>query len=539
MKNKLPWVVAAAALVVALVALLVALRSASLADGYVSQMAGGTMPSPTPAVPGAAAGAQPAGTAVPSGTAAPSPTAAASPAPEPSGHSLSVRVVDPTGQPVPGATVRLMFDVEGRKVTSSVLGDATGGAVVRGIGADQVDAISVEADGYERSDISASIPLPLDEVFTITLTALAGTRVRVLAVADGAPDGKPYEGPATIYLMRRAGDDATTDSPTRAPSHERYETVESRETRVAGGLHRVDEVPPGTYRAAVTVGDDYAESEPFSVQPGVASETVVVLGRRQTLPVSVTAAGGREPVAGAQVRARMTSRPPAAGVAAPVSATTTAQGTVDLPGLAPGVYAVEVSAPGFATKTVEEVRVTGAGAQPPLAVALAQGTSSVTVTVSDGDGRPIARAPLVLFAGAAAGPRTFFGETDDAGTFRFDPVPAGRYTLSANHPESRSRLQRTAEVVVGDADARQVSVSFRKTQSLQGRARRAGKPFEGLVSFVARTGDGTRHYARADENGEFVVEMEPGEYVVGREDQPGNSMVTIVPGQTAVEVEIR
>ena len=41
------------------------------------------------------------------------------------------------------------------------------------------------------------------------------------------------------------------------------------------------------------------------------------------------------------------------------------------------------------------------------------------------------------------------------------------------------------------------------------------------------------------ENGEFVVEMEPGEYVVGREDQPGNSMVTIVPGQTAVEVDIR
>lgn len=539
MKNKLPWILAAAALVMALVALLVALRSASLADGYVSQLAGGGSPSPTPSVSGPT-GTAPVGTVTPQDPAAPTPTAvAASPTPQPAGHSLSVRAVDPAGQPVPGATVRLMYDVDGRKVTSSVLGDAAGNAVVRGIAADQVDAISVEADGYERSDISASIPLPLDEVFTITLTALAGTRVRVMSVAGGSPDGAPYEGPATIYLMRRSGDGATTDTPARAPAQEGYETVESRETRVTGGMHRVDNLPPGTYRAAVTTGDEYAESEPFSVQPGVASEAVVVLGRRQSLTVNVTTAGAREPVGGAQVRARMTSRPPAAGAAPAVTGTTNQQGAVELQGLAPGTYAVEVVASGYATKTVEEVRVTATGAQPPLAVALAQGNSSVTVTVSDSDGRPIARAPLVLFAGAAAGPRTFFGETDDAGTYRFDPVPAGRYTLSANHPESRSRLQRTAEVVVGDAEARQVTITFRRTQSLQGRARRAGKPYEGLVSFVARSTEGTRHYARADTNGEFVVEMEPGEYVVGRDDQPGHSMVTIVPGQTAVEVEIR
>jgi len=84
-----------------------------------------------------------------------------------------------------------------------------------------------------------------------------------------------------------------------------------------------------------------------------------------------------------------------------------------------------------------------------------------------------------------------------------------------------------------------VAVTFARALNLQGKARRAGKPFEGLVSFVARSQGAARHYAKADSAGDFVVELEPGEYIVGHDDQPGQTMVTIVPSQTVVEAEIR
>ena len=557
MKNKLPWLLAAVALMVALAALLIAWRSAALAEGYARQtglskpqvgqsglpnsakLATGTpnqivrMDSATD--PGSSRTAKSGEQGAEEGVAAKTPEV---------GHRLTFQINDGSGKPVARALVRVLFAGLSQKQSVSAHSDAQGKAIVGGVDAPSADAVSVEAEGYERNDITAVIPLPFEETFNVTLNALAGTRIEVREIARGISDpaqATPYRGRAHLYLMRRQNPDsaATTTSTTNVAGRQTFETIESKDVDFTNGSYLAQNLTPGSYRAIVTTENEYAESEIFEVQARTSGEAVVLLGRRQEIIALVTAGGTRQPVPGAAVKMRMTSRPTAAGAGPVHSATTDDKGLASFKDLPLGTYVIEASAKGFAPKSIDEIQVLAGPPPPPVPVPLSQGNSSVQVVVADEAGRPIVRAPLVLFAGGVAGPRSFFGQTDEAGSYLFEPVPAGRYTLSINNPENRSRLQRTEEVVVGDGENKRVAVSFARALNLQGKARRAGQPFVGLVSFVARSQGGARHYAKADSAGDFVVELEPGEYIVGHDDQPGQTMVTIVPGQTVVEAEIR
>ena len=561
MKNKLPWLLAAVALMVALAALLIAWRSAALAEGYARQSSqsgpqvGQTgVPTPSNTATGTPketvrpASANDPGSADTAAAGEQEGKEGASDKILEVGHRLSFQINDGSGKPVARALVRVMFAGLTQKESVSARSDAKGKAIVGGVDAPSADAVSVEAEGYERNDITAVIPLPFEEVFNVTLNALAGTRIEVREVAPGTSDptqATPFRGRGHLYLMRRQNPDsaatttATANIAGNAAGRQIFETIESKDVDFVNGSYLAQNLAPGSYRAIVTAGNEYAESEIFEVQPQTSGEAVVLLGRRQEIVALVTAGGTRQPVPGAAVKMRMTSRPTAAGAAPEHAATSDAKGLAAFSDLPLGTYVIEATAKGFAPKSIDEIQVLAGPPPPPIPVPLSQGNSSVQVVVADAAGRPIARAPLVLFAGGAAGPRSFFGQTDEGGAYLFEPVPAGRYTLSINNPENRSKLQRTEEVVVGDGENKRVAVSFARALNLQGKARRAGKPFEGLVSFVARSQGGARHYAKADSAGDFVVELEPGEYIVGHDDQPGQTMVTIVPGQTVVEAEIR
>ncbi len=560
MKNKLPWLLAAVALFIALAALLIAWRSAALSEGFARQAgqsgtqvgqpnlhdgANSAPRTPSQTVrPNSATG--PGGPDTPAPVDQGSEAATSAKTPE-VGHRVTFQINDGSGKPVARALVRVIFAGVSQKQTVSARSDSQGKAVVGGVDAPSADGVSVEAEGFERNDITAVIPLPFEETFNVTLNALAGTRIEVRELAKGISDpsqATPFRGRAHLYLMRRQNADITVTTPTAALASNAtgrltFDTIESKDVDFVNGSYLAQNLSPGSYRAVVTVGNEYAESEIFEVQERSSGDAVVLLGRRQEIVAQVIVGGTRQPVPGAAVTMRMTSRPTAAGAAPEHTATADDKGLASFKDLPLGTYVIEATAKGFAPKSIDEVQVLAGPPPPPVPVPLSQGNSSVQVVVADAAGRPIARAPLVLFAAGAAGPRSFFGQTDEGGTWRFEPVPAGRYTLSINNPENRSRLQRTEEVVVGDGENKRVAVSFARAINLQGKARRAGKPFEGLVSFVARNQGATRHYAKADSAGDFVVELEPGEYIVGHDDQPGQTMVTIVPGQTVVEAEIR
>ncbi len=534
MSARLPWIIAAVSVVVALLVVVYTLgERAGRHSGIVA---------PPPVVtPATTPGAVPTPTPL---TAPPAPTAAvASPQPTaPSaagGNRLFGVVLDPAGKPVAGATVTVLFAEGAGRGTRKATADASGKFAVEGIPAPQVDATSVEADGFERSDINAPIPLPLDDGFTITLNRLAELRLQVLVQKSGGAT-QPYGGDATLYLSRRRPPSETTASASAAPAREIYETMLRKSVTVEAGRVVLTGTAPGTYRASLLAGEEFAESEPFTVESGAGSGATIILGRRQAFRGTVVAAADKRPLANAEVILRMTSRPTVSGLSAPVRARTQAQGSFEITGLTPGTYALTLAATGFTTRTVEEVPVlAGPEAAPPETYALSEGAAAVEVVVTDGNGRPVPGAPLVLFSSGASQPRSFFGQTDQAGTHRFDPVPAGRYTLAANPPDSRSR-QRTTDVVVGEGESKVVTVRIAKPQRFLGRARLAGKPFAGLLSFVQRGTVSSKQFTKTDDLGSFQVELEPGQYVVGRDDQPGNLLVNIAPGQTAdLELELK
>ena len=321
---------------------------------------------------------------------------------------------------------------------------------------------------------------------------------------------------------------------------EEFVTELHKEISVRGGTHLVSGILPGLYRAGFVAAGEYAESQQFTVQPNVASDATVVLGQRQKLLGVVKSSVTQKPVPRADISLVMTSRPVVAGTAVAASGAADDAGSFEIPGLVPGTYALTIGNTGFTTKTFEQIPVLGGDAPaPPATYLLPEGQAALEVAVIDPDGRPIGGAPLVLYSVGASQPRTFFGQADAAGLWRFEPVPGGRFMLAASHPRNRSR-QLTVEVVVGDAERKRVEVRFGKPQRLTGRVRHGGKPYEGLISFVQRGSAFSRQFARSDAEGFFTVELEPGDYVVGRDDNPGSALVSVRAAQTAdLEVEVK
>jgi hypothetical protein len=445
-------------------------------------------------------------------------------------------VVDGAGAPVPNAVATILFTDSAGKQTLRVTSGADGKFTASGINAPQVDSMSVEAEGYERSDISTYVPLPLDDVFTITLNRLAGVHMRVLERRGEGSQPVPFSGTGTLYLSRRSDAATTTGSATT----EGFETVWRREVTVRDGSESISGIVPGVYRAALVAGGEYAESGQFTVQPSVASDATIVLGQRQRLLGAVKSAASQQPVPRAALSILMTGRPPEAGTPAAVSGAADERGDFTIGGLVPGTYALTVGALGFTTKTFEQIPVlAGDSPAPPATYLLPEGQSAVEVAVLDPDGRPIGGAPLVLYSVGASQPRTFFAQADSSGTWRFEPVPGGRFMVAVTHPQVRSR-QLTVDVVVGEAERKRVEVRFGRPQRLTGRAKRDGRPYGGLISFTLRGTAFSRQFAKSDAEGFFTVELEPGDYVAGRDDSPGSTLVTVREGQTAdLEVDLK
>ncbi len=125
-------------------------------------------------------------------------------------------------------------------------------------------------------------------------------------------------------------------------------------------------------------------------------------------------------------------------------------GVLTLGGLAPGRQSIRVGANGFASKTVE-VQVPSGDA--PIDVILETG-GTLTVSVVDGGGQPVASAKVTLEALGASGPGGESGpsflhpvsETDGLGLFRRDHLAEGRYRVKVEREDGSS--------VLGDATVR-------------------------------------------------------------------------------------
>jgi hypothetical protein len=488
-------------------------------------------PRPTPH-PTPAAESSPAPAITPTETPAPA-------TPTPPTYSLLGLVTDTDGKPVPKATVRATYQVAGSQQSVNAASDDKGQFTLAGIRTEELDVVIVEALGYARNVVE-KLRLPLPDRIEIALTPLAGLDIIVQQVDHNIPGPRAnYEGDADFTLLQERS--AADTSPTLGISEAmlgqpRFVPVAQKHVRIQEGSLRVEELEPGTYKAAIiTPKHQAAESLPFQILGAHRTQTTITLGLSYPVSGNVVADGDAHPVAQAQVLLR-----PSTDVAAPfeLAALSDAQGRFTIPAVPPNRYLLFAGAPGFTTKTLEAFDVTQEGPPRETSITLTQQKPQIRVTVVDSDGKPLAKTRLVLMMTSPV-TRTNFSSTDDAGTKTFENVSPGTYTLAATAPVDRTR-QKTTQLTLTDGETTDILLAFPRTTHVQGHARKDGKAYHGLLAFTLRGSINLQTMTKSDETGGYMVELEPGEYTVGTPEQP-NAQVVIIrpnqPGNTDVEVK--
>jgi hypothetical protein len=449
---------------------------------------------------------------------------------------ISGTVADMQDNPIPDASVTLLYTEQGRRTRNTVQSDSRGrfSAVVP---APQVDLITIEARGYARKEESG-IPVPAENVF-VALRRLASVSLRIVrSEADGSSPA-PFTGEADIYLMQRR--DPTT-SPTSAVSEAnvaigQFATVGTEHVTVKEGQHALTGVEPGVYRVGVETALDYAESAPFKVEAHGSAEVVVIIGVRGVFQGLVRSQTTSEPVAAARITLACSSRSAIARRAVEYGTSSTADGRFAFDQVMPGTYVLGIQAEGYAAKTVEELQVS-ATRRPGTdnVYYLSKEMPSLTVTVLDAAGRPLPKVPLGLVTSRSHEPRSFFGETNEGGQYAFPRIPPNRYSLAATAPDNRAR-QKVSEVVLQEGEQKAVQVQFLHTVKVSGRATQNGAPYEGLLSFQRRGSIESAQFVKTDKAGALATELEVAEYIVQRSGRPGTAVTTIRDEQeTTVEV---
>ena len=99
----------------------------------------------------------------------------------------------------------------------------------------------------------------------ISLRRAATARLRVLVAPDGGVQRAPFSGEATVYLLRRGDQLTSTNAYLWTPISADHATIKD-------GRHALKSLEPGSYKAAVATGDEYAESDPFQVGAQASSQ---------------------------------------------------------------------------------------------------------------------------------------------------------------------------------------------------------------------------------------------------------------------------
>lgn len=225
---------------------------------------------------------------------------------------------------------------------------------------------------------------------------------------------------------------------------------------------------------------------------------------------------------------------------------TDAEGLFEVEGLAPGKYTVTAGHPDFSSAS-QSVEVGENGAS--VKLSLPSG-NRVSGQVLDENRRPVAGAAVGLTTGAAGAGSGFGGGNDqgtladESGRFRFDHLPAGRYSAIASRQQE---LTKSVPVVVLDGQPREdVTLVFSPGTVVRGTV--TGLPPADLprVSVHYRGPSGLAGFAKLGADGRFEIANVPDGSLnvsAGLSAGSGNSRnmskdLVIAGGQTEVEVEL-
>lgn len=476
-------------------------------------------------------------TPTPSPTPIPTPRPTPTPTPTPTKPNDFRGVVQAdNGSAVARALVRVISGGSGRAAERSAVTDADGRFRIENIPDNKLDKVVVEANGYSVTMLQ-DIPLPLPDQLMIGMSPLTGIDALVLDFATTSSEPILYNGKMQASLLRLSkADTETTDalgiSEPVLPV-DTYLPVRDQSVIVEEGVLQFDNVEPGQYRIAIKAGPKVAESETLNVVQDSRTSASLILGMKHTVKGHVV--GGDTAKAIAQARVSLAPAQKAAAVPdfPDYLSFTDVDGEFVIPEVQPGRYWLTVGATGYTTRSIENFTVQPAAAPEETSVTLEKQQPLITVSLLNGEGRPISQAPLVLMTNSGPTPKTYFGKTDEAGLYRFEHLLPGRFTLSVTAPGDRTR-QKTVSIELGDGEVKEIPLAFGNAVVVTGKITADDKPYKGPVSFIMRGAAMADNLTNADEKGEFKVDLEPGDYLVGTPENPAAQSITIDKKETQV-----
>jgi hypothetical protein len=366
---------------------------------------------------------------------------------------FDILVQSPTGEPVPGAEVRVLASAAAPAPTTRIVTDKEGKARAALTRDALVEARHASfAPGRTRVTLGAEAARKLkirlrpsgDRTFGDAGSMISGR------VVDA--DGEPARGArvvATIVVENRAAENADLHP-------------EGADVSDADGAFQVDGLDPGTYDL-VASDDEHAPARAQGVAAGAEGLTLQ-LGAGGGIRGVVRSASGT-PVAAFSVLVSL-ARGPLEREQIAARSFLDAEGRYEIQGLGPGTYEVIAAALGSAPSAPAKVTIPDPPAAPvSVDLTLARGARLRGTVLDAKTQQPIAGARIELeglLAMSQEVPLLVTATTGDGGTFELPGLGAGVRSLEVTAAGHHGRI--VSGIVVAEADPPPITVSLTPTE---------------------------------------------------------------------------
>lgn len=280
-----------------------------------------------------------------------------------------------------------------------------------------------------------------------------------------------------------------------------------RATTDAGGEYSIEGLEPGDETLEVSHATHVTAQKPVSLSGKDVRLDVQLDAGGRVRGVVVSESGS--PVAEADVSVWGNNNFRTAG-------RSSADGSFEIDGLAPGRYIFQATKNGFAEGRVEDFDISSGA---PLRITLRSG-GVIHGRVSGVEARDLAQTNVRVMGGGTQ----MLGAVDPEGNYKVEGVPAGTMQVSAfvtSRAMSGSRSSAVKSVEMPAGGSQQVDIEFHGDVVIEGRVTRNGEPLTGAtVQFSPRTAAAqTASNGTTDGQGFYsVTGLDPGEYNVATFD---------------------
>ncbi|MGI8907588.1 MAG: MSCRAMM family protein [Candidatus Sumerlaeaceae bacterium] len=440
-----------------------------------------------------------------------------------SGSDFGISVVDAADAPIAEAevVVHYMDGLNGRQVSRKT--DIAGRVLMHAIPADKLERLIIRSGGFADYERPGPLALPQRDL-VIRLKRKASVTVKL----NGTPAAQPANlRPFTALLLGVLDGLIPVTQPPHAGAFSELHRAE-----LAQDIAQFRDLSPGWYKAAISGGGAYIESQPVYLAGDSANIEITIEAPKQaTLRGRVLDKSSQKGIPGAAISIHPSAQFNAIEGSEPRTVYSDAAGSFEIQNAPFGAVVFKVVAFGYPEH--EETLQASSETAIQLLLSNAPGALAGTITL---DRKPVQDALLFLASPGNSESPVASAVSDAAGHYTLQGFPAGKYALTIEAPAGtgEATTRRTIDVDITDIDTKK-DIDLPALVRVTGTVRLGGKPpthedgSASTILFSPKSGGGEGRTVQLEASGSFNVEIEPGTYNVGLEDQPGQD-VEIAPG---------